>query len=404
MNVLFIGNSFPPKIIAHFAQLTKGKNNLSCHNFEQSFIKGLAQQDNVMVKIVLVPWVGTYPISYTNLFVKAESYSQDGLSVKSIRYCNLIGINNHCRQQSLYHQLLKTFEEYPDGDIHVIIDTFKGPVLRGFQKAAKESKRRITQTVIMMDMPGFEIIKTHRHPLKKMLLQKDLEETMEMIQQSDSVIPLTKYFLDYFDKPMKHVVMEGLADIDRVKICESVSLSEKKAVLYTGTLMEIYGVMNLVDAFEKANVPDSELWICGSGDMKDEIINRAKINPKIKYLGLLTSEESWKKQREATVLVNPRTSEGEYTKYSFPSKTLEYLLAGRPVICNRLPGFPDEYAEYCIFPADESIEAMSDCIKKVLSMKEKERTEIGCRGKQFIIEKKNAKYQVGRIIEMLREE
>ncbi len=404
MNILFIGNSFPPKIFSTFLKDSRGKNTLSCHNFEQSFLKGLAQQEGICAKAVLVPWVGTYPMSYTKMFVQSESYVKDGIEIKSIGYCDLMVYNGKSREKNLKKQLLRTFDEFPEGDIHVIIDTFKYPVLKGFQKARAESKRRITQTVIMMDMPGFEIIKTKINPLKKMWVKRDLGETMKMVANSDYIVPLTKHFLDYFDKPIRHVVIEGMVNPETMDKDADIKLANKKVVLYTGTLMRIYGVMNLVDAFEIANVKDAELWICGSGETADEIIERSKKNPVIKFLGLLSNEEAWRKQREATVLVNPRTSEGEYTKYSFPSKTLEYLLSGRPVIVNKLPGFPDEYGEHCIFPKDESVEALAESIKFVLSLSDKERMEIGRKGKEFILKEKNAKKQVERIVEMLKEE
>ena len=45
--------------------------------------------------------------------------------------------------------------------------------------------------------------------------------------------------------------------------------------------------------------------------------------------------------------MNPRSADAEYTKYSFPSKTIEYLATGVPVVMNRLPGIPEEY-EYFV--------------------------------------------------------
>lgn len=402
MNVLFIGNSFPPKILSLFFRDTKGKNNLSCHNFEQSFINGLSQQDNINVKVILVPWVGTFPMSYRKLFVQRESFNKDGISIESIGYCNALVLNGITRRQQLYRQLLKTIDKFPEGDIHIIVNTFKFPMLKAIQMVAEKTKRHLTQTVIMMDMPGFEIIKKQYGPLKKRWMQYNLRKTMTLLFQSDSIVALTKHFINFFDKPMKFMVMEGLVDVGEMDKESHITLSTKKVVLYTGSIMRIYGIMNLIDAFEMANIPDSELWICGSGDMANEIEKRSLLNPNIKYLGLLNSKETWRKQREATVLVNPRNSEGEFTKYSFPSKTLEYLLAGRPVIANKLAGIPNEYVDYCIFPKDESVEELAKSIKYVLSLTEEKRTEIGKRGKQFVIENKNSKRQVGRVIELIK--
>ena len=106
-------------------------------------------------------------------------------------------------------------------------------------------------------------------------------------------------------------------------------------------------------------------------------------------------------QRQATVLVNPRTSEGEYTKYSFPSKTMEYLLSGKPTIINRLPGIPEEYYDYVFTPEDESIEALAECISNVLSL---DKNILDARveaGRNFIISQKNSVSQTKRIIDFI---
>ena len=51
-------------------------------------------------------------------------------------------------------------------------------------------------------------------------------------------------------------------------------------------------------------------------------------------------------QTRCDVLINPRPADGEYTKYSFPSKTMEYLLSGSKVVMHRLDGIGEEYYRF----------------------------------------------------------
>ena len=67
----------------------------------------------------------------------------------------------------------------------------------------------------------------------------------------------------------------------------------------------------------------------------------------------------------ATLLINPRFSNEEYTKYSFPSKNMEYMASGTPILTTKLPGMPKEYYEYIYLFEEESIEGM----KNKMSMK-----------------------------------
>ena len=48
----------------------------------------------------------------------------------------------------------------------------------------------------------------------------------------------------------------------------------------------------------------------------------------------------------ASVLVNPRPNDSEYTKYSFPSKNIEYLMSGKAVVAYMLDGMPERYSEF----------------------------------------------------------
>ena len=51
---------------------------------------------------------------------------------------------------------------------------------------------------------------------------------------------------------------------------------------------------------------------------------------------------------KATLLVNPRPTTEEFTIYSFPSKNMEYMASGTPLLTTKLPGMPEEYHQYVL--------------------------------------------------------
>jgi glycosyltransferase involved in cell wall biosynthesis len=106
-------------------------------------------------------------------------------------------------------------------------------------------------------------------------------------------------------------------------------------------------------------------------------------------------------QQNATVLVNPRTSEGDFTKYSFPSKIMEYFASGTPTIMHRLPGIPEEYYSYCFVVDPADAESLFKTMVKVCGMNQMELNEIGRKAQNFIFEQKNPKKQAGKIFEMI---
>lgn len=58
--------------------------------------------------------------------------------------------------------------------------------------------------------------------------------------------------------------------------------------------------------------------ICGIGDSEKAIREAAEKDFRISFLGQLPRSEVLEWQKQATVLVNPRQNNEEFTKYSFP--------------------------------------------------------------------------------------
>ena len=119
--------------------------------------------------------------------------------------------------------------------------------------------------------------------------------------------------------------------------------------------------------------------------------------PGIRYYGYVDGNRVRQLQAEATVLINPRQNTDAFTKFSFPSKTMEYLASGKPVIGYKLDGIPAEYDPYIQYVADNSIEALQDKLLEICSLPECERHAIGQRSRAFILENKNPKAMCRRI-------
>jgi len=402
-NILFLGNFYPKNLLQTVKEDSKGKVGFSTHNFEMSIVHGLIAQDGLNLRCLTVPKVYSFPHNNKKIYTFAESYNVGDLNVNGIGFCNIVVLNKIWVTISLLFNLLYQFRQFKGQKIDVIVNSPFFYLLFALQTAKRISSKKITITLIIPDIPTFVSAMDQQNPIKKYLIGYIDRISMAMAEKSDHLVLLTEAMMDFFNLPIDHMVMEGLVDVESMDVMNDKTYidSKKKIVLYTGTLRKMFGVMNLVEAFEKATLDNTELWICGSGDAATEIENRAKINTNIKYLGLLDSQEVLKTQHKATVLVNPRTSEGQYTKYSFPSKTMEYLMAGRAVIMNRIPGIPKEYFDYVFSPKNESIDALAEELDIVTNLSDEELERRADEGKQFVLTKKNSKVQVSRIINMI---
>jgi len=201
----------------------------------------------------------------------------------------------------------------------------------------------------------------------------------------------------------RYTVVEGM--FDETDLQPPLELKARsggdRVFLYTGTLARRYGIMDLLDAFRRLDQPNVRLLICGEGDARDEVVASSQADARIEYLGQVTREEALNFQRRAHVLVNPRRPEEDFTRYSFPSKTLEYLAAGRPVIMHALPGMPSEYLEYILCPPTPDVAGLASALNDAAEMTEESLQTIGSAGRNFVLTSKSPVAQCKRIVDLI---
>ena len=224
-----------------------------------------------------------------------------------------------------------------------------------------------------------------------------------VIQCCTGYVLLTEAMNDYLNKKGKpYVILEGHADITmRERIPSLEKKSSPRICFYAGGVSKQYGLSNLVDGFRQANLPNARLDIYGPGDYVEELSKIAEEDPRVFYGGMLLNSEIVAKEQEATLLVNPRPTNEEYVKYSFPSKTMEYMASGTPVLTTVLPGMPKEYHPYVYLLEDETAEGIAEKLRQVLVNSDEELFQKGTEARTFVLEQKNNVIQAQKILEML---
>ena len=90
--------------------------------------------------------------------------------------------------------------------------------------------------------------------------------------------------------------------------------------------------------------------------------------------------------------------------YSFPSKNMEYLVSGTPVLSTKLKCIPKEYYKYFYFFEDESLDGFIFKIKEIINKDRIELFEFGKRSRNWVLENKNNIIQTKKIIDMIQKE
>ena len=151
-----------------------------------------------------------------------------------------------------------------------------------------------------------------------------------------------------------------------------------------------------------ADLKDTQLHIYGPGDYVEQLKSVAREDDRVVYGGMLMNTEIVEKEQQATLLVNPRPTHEEFVKYSFPSKTMEYMASGTPVLTTVLPGMPLEYHPYVFLLEDETPGGIAAKLQEVLELSDETLFQKGCEARRFVLEEKNNIIQAKKILDMLR--
>ena len=224
----------------------------------------------------------------------------------------------------------------------------------------------------------------------------------KLIRSCTGYVVMTEQMKEFLPAGRKTVVLEGHADREMAR--RENRMEDKKhprVCLYAGGLHRKYGIETLVQAFLQANIPDAVLEIYGDGDYAPEL--RRLSDPAVRYHGIVPNARVVEEELTATLLINPRPTDEEFTRYSFPSKNMEYMASGTPVLTTRLPGMPREYAPYVYLFDGENAEGMAETLRQVLSRSGEELHARGCAARRFVLEEKSNVVQAGKILRLLEE-
>lgn len=289
-------------------------------------------------------------------------------------------------------ELSKQFKKHPKASL--LIFSLHSPFLIAYYTLFK---RRNT-CVVVYDLPQF--MSENKSYIYRFAKKIDHILILKCLRKTDSYVLLSSDMINFLpNEDKKWEVIEGIYNTTNTIIKSNET--DEIIILYTGGISKRYGVFDLIEAFIRIPYDNYRLILCGNCNNKDLLDDYLYKDKRISYLGLIDKSEVACLQSKATVLVNPRHSGDEFTKYSFPSKTMEYMASGTPTIMCKLHSLPSEYFDYLFLFEDESIEGYKNKLIEVCSMKKSFLYEFGERASNFIKSKKSEIIQAQKIVNLL---
>lgn len=397
MKVIFLSAMFSD--IESDIALSKKNNSVSGHKFQENLLRGIVE-NGCDVSVINVSRVCTYPNYPKIILRKKRKMWLDTVPGTDVGVVNLSGIRYLTAWPGVYSALRKELKESKDEPC--VLVTFNSnlhcsvPML-----LARMGHKNVTLCDVVGDLHGPYGLQ-NRTPGFKGLMIRLVEKLQDPLgRKMDTFVFLTKYMAQAMKVAHKpSCIVEGLYTVEESNTADCGEDENAKVIFYAGAMCREYGLDHLLRAFSMIEDDSYQLWLAGDGDAVPLIEEYATRDPRIQYLGYITPQQVAERQSMASVLVSPRTSQREFVKYSFASKTLECLASGKPYIAHKLPCDPPEYAAHIQYAADDSDEALCSKIVEICSLPRQQRVQIGKAAEQFVATQKNPKVMCRRIVQM----
>ena len=398
MDVLLLCGYFEPKYQEEITRKTKTWVENAANTFQQRLIAGLREQE-INLKVVSAPFIGPWPRAYTDKTFKGFEAGESAENVQYVHFNNIWGYRNISRTAVLKRCVKDFIKNSKAKKKAIIVYCPHTPFLEA-AVYGKELDNSVHIHMVVPDLPQYMNLSKKAHPIYDFFKKIDIQKMEKLIAQVDSFMLLTKYMADKLhvgNRP--YIVVEGITDTKNIPPKKK---ERGKKIAYAGKLVEAFGAKRLVEAFEMIDDPETSLHICGGGELKPYVEEMCQKDSRIHYYGVVPAEKANEILQNADVLVNPRQNDDEYTKYSFPSKNIEYLMTGNAVVAYMLDGIPEVYKEFFVVPSSCATCSLSEAIYFALNESEQEKERKRQKVWRYLAETKEKTSVARRVVSLLQ--
>lgn len=398
IDVLFVSNLMSKTRYEELYSIRNEKRVEPSQKFFNLFINGLLSQD------INVTCISVRPVNHSNynkLFLNKEIENiNEKLTFNYVGFINFPIIKYVSVYRSVKKAVKLWIEKSSNKDKVIIVDPMLIESTHIAIKLAKKYNVKICSFVT--DVPSLTFNKSGPLAfLKNMYLNMSDKD----ICNFDLYILLTEQMNELFNKSTKpNIVVECFVPFTDNFDSNIVNKNSTDIIfMYAGKLDEKFGIINLVDSFKYVKNNNVKLHLYGVGDSVNYIKEVSSRDSRISYLGVKKVEEIETIIKNVNFLINPRPTSEIFTKYSFPSKTAEYLCSGTPFLTTNLAGIPKDYYPYLNIIYDYTAIGIAKQIEELISINYDILKQKAVLGKEFIIKNKNSQYQAKKIYNFLVE-
>ncbi len=237
------------------------------------------------------------------------------------------------------------------------------------------------------------------------LLRKlEFETQKRIIPKVDGLLVANRAIVEDFAGGREALVMEGGVPESFVRKFESrLEASEKETfhVVFAGQLSKLNGIDMLLKAIQLTNSPRFRFTIAGGGAEKDAVKHLARMDSRVVYAGLLAHRDLYEIYRTADLVVSLRRTDNETHRYVFPSKVIECLATGVPLLTTCTGHAESEFGDFTILLREETPNALAKAIEDASRWPDSKLRDLGRRAQQYVLENRTWESNILRLADYL---
>lgn len=337
--------------------------------------------------------ISTHPVTNypknSKIFFRFEKFKIGSSTGLIIPFLNILGFKHLTRFVSGYICLKKSLS-FKDDEILIIHGIHSPFLLIGY---ILNKLYKVKVICIVTDAPSdISVYNT----IEKALRVIDKKLIFFFLNKVNGIITLSDLFIKDNALSVPYIVLDGFAHSSSFNISDIKNKNNKRfRFSYAGGLSEEYGVKLLVEA--ALLVPEVDLYIYGKGPLERYLKEVSASSTNIFYVGFVAPIDLQNELLKSDCLVNPRPSSQNFVRYSFPSKILEYMTLGIPVLTTKLPSISSEYYNYIYTIEDETVLGIANDIRRISAKSGSSLFLKGQKGRDFILKTRSIIAQSSKI-------
>ena len=211
----------------------------------------------------------------------------------------------------------------------------------------------------------------------------------KLVSISDKIIVLNANCVDLFRYKKPSIVIDVGVD-ENISSETSFSIGfEKKYfnIVFTGAFTEHSGILRALEAFNSMNSENICFYVYGRGPYEDKVKEYSQDNSNIIFKGFVPTSVARQAQQQADLVICPSYVDHEINKFAFPSKLIECMMSGAPVMATLIKGLPLEYFDY-LYSYEDTNDSFCNELLRLINLPKAELLEKGNNAREFIIKNK----------------